>query len=70
MVGAFHSTKFSKISGGNRMEQDLFRNKISKISVFPKSGNFGIFENSRVPFKSFQSDCLNTYDKRRQAKEA
>ena len=43
-----------------------FRKFKTTFSVFPKSGNFGIFENSRVPFKSFQSDCLNTYDKRRQ----
>ena len=29
--GAFHSTKFSKILDGNRMEQDLFRKRFSKI---------------------------------------
>ena len=68
IMGAFHSTK---ISGGPIEWNRIFSGKDfpkfrTTFSVFLKSGNFGIFENSRVPFKSFQSDCLNTYDKRRQ----
>ena len=59
VMDAFHSTKFSKISDGNRMELSRkdFRKFKTTFSVFPKSGNFGIFENSRVPIKSFQWDC-------------
>ena len=53
--------EWNRIFSGN-----YFRKFRTTFSVFSKRGNFGIFENSRVSFKSFQSDCLKTYEKRRQ----